>query len=208
MSYLAALKGLINDTVIKVARIDASTHTMQTIDYSHHEIHSGRMFKVDHSDTELAAAGEIGVLFTTHDSTRWGHVFCKVSCATAANFEILEVPTLDTGNYPTTFYTIINRNRNKTATTSLMSSVRAAPVANQASLKLAGNTTPISGDGTVVHSEALGGDKFTSAGVDRDNSEYVLKQNTTYYFRLLGDGSGAGGVASMQVAWYEHIDKD
>jgi len=208
MSYFKTLWAKISDTVVRAARLDASTHVLLRMSHLHHELHAGNAFKIDHSDTGLAAGGEIGILFTTPNTTKWGHVFAQASCGTAANFEILEAPTLDTGNYPTTFRTILNRNRNSN-TESVMVSVRASPVANQASIKLAGDVTPISGDGTAIHSEAFGATKNDPVVAStRDEGEYVFKKNTTYYFRLKGDGTGSGGVASMHVSWYEHVDRD
>ncbi len=40
-------KGMISDNDVRPIRIDRSTHTMQTIEYEHHEIHSGNLFAVE-----------------------------------------------------------------------------------------------------------------------------------------------------------------
>ena len=188
--------------------VDASTNTLQTIAYEHHEIHSGSTFCVHLADNIVAKNTEMGVLFTTPAGTKWLHLVYQVSMADKAIFDILEAPTIDTGNYPTTFYTPINRNRNS-LTESIVSSVRAAPVVNQVSLILDGNTSPISADGTLIHTEIIGGAKNKSATDGHSHAdEYILKANTTYYFRVVGDNTGAGNLQfSMELIWYEHTDK-
>ncbi len=188
--------------------IDASTNSLQTVGYSHHEAHAGNAFAVHLVELDFDKASEIGVLFTTPDTTKWGHCLVMVSCSTKAIFEVLEAPTVDTGNYPTTFAAPINRNRNS-GTASTVSSVKGTPAANEVSLKLKGDTTPITADGLQIHAEGFGAKKGRSGGNGvRDDEEYVLKQNTTYYFRMLGAGTGDDdAMASMEITWYEHTDK-
>ena len=44
---------------------------------------------------------------------------------------------------------------------------------------------------------------------NRDTDEYILKQNTTYYFRLKGTVNGVDNVvASLELSWYEHTNKE
>jgi hypothetical protein len=209
MSYFGLLKALISATDSRDVRADASTHSLQTISYGHHEIHSGSSFSVHLFDLTFAKNGEMGILFTVPNTTKWIHVIPLVEVADKSSFEILEAPTLDVGNYPTTFYEPINRNRNST-NDSVVSSVRAAPVVNQVSLILDGDTTPVSADGTVIHGEVIGGAKNKTAGGGvRDIAEYILDQGVTYYFRVVGDNTGTGALGlSMELSWYEHTDKN
>ena len=210
MSYAQVLRAHHSDADVAEARIDASTHALEIIGYAHHEVHAGSAFAVHQVEVDFDKASEIGVLFTTPNTTKWIHMLALVDCGTAAWFEILEAPTVDTDNYPITFYTPQNRNRNHDGVTaSIVSSVRGTPNADEVSLKLKGDAAPITDDGTVVHTEIIGTGKKGSAVGSRGTSEYVLKQNTTYYFRLKGLGSGADdSVASIELDWYEHTDKD
>jgi hypothetical protein len=157
-------------------RLDASTSTMQGIDYPHHEIHSGSAWAIGVNDADLDTADELTIAFTTPDTTKWLHVV-----AIAANL----VP--------------YNLNRNS-ATTSGILSIKAIPVANQATL-----TPTITNDGTAIWTESLGGNKNqgSSAGA-ATRDERILKQNTTYAFRLTGVADN--GVASIGLHWYEHTD--
>ena len=88
-------------------------------------------------------------------------------------------------------------------------SIRAAPVVNQASLKLPANTAPVTADGTVIHAEMIGGSKQAGGSGGRDSNEYILLRNTNYYFRLSGSAGGAdNAVGSIILNWYEHTDKE
>jgi hypothetical protein len=184
---------------------DGLTTAAKVISYAHHEIHSGSAYCVHVVDLTFAKNGEMGILFTTPDTLKHIHMTPLISVSDKSTFDILEGPTLDVANYPTTFYTPTNRNRNSSKT-SVVSSVRAAPVVNQVSLVLDGDTTPVSADGLNIHTEVIGGAKNKTAGEgSRDVSEYILKQNTTYYFRIVGDNTGSGALGlSMEITWYEH----
>ena len=187
--------------------IDAATDALTSVTYPHHEIHEGSAFAVHHYELDFDKASEIGVLFTTANTTRWVHVVSLVGVGTKALFEILRAPTIDVLNYPVAFYVPRNRNENS-ATTSGVLSVRAAPVVNQVSLKRKADASPITADGFCLHAEAFGAKKGkTMMGGVRDSEEYMLLQNTTYYFRILGNNTGDDDVAaSMEITWYEHTD--
>jgi hypothetical protein len=192
----------------KQAKIDDSTHSLQIVDYAHHEIHSGSTFAIHLADATFAKAGEMGVLFKTPAGTKWFHLVYAIDVATKSIFDILEAPTVDTGNYPTTFYVPRNRNRNSDKISTAIS-VRGTPAANEVGLILDGDTTPISADGLVLHTEVIGGakNKTASSGHSHDD-EYILKADTVYYFRVKGDDTGTADLQlSMELIWYEHTDK-
>ncbi len=192
----------------KQAGIDDSTHSLQIVDYAHHEIHSGSTFAVHLADNTFAKNGEMGVIFKTPAGAKWFHCVYAVDVAAKSYFDILEAPTVDTGNYPTTFYAPRNRNRNSIKESTAIS-VRGVPAANEVGLILDGDTTPISADGLVLHTEIIGGkrNKTASDGHSHDD-EYILKADTVYYFRVVGDNTGDPNLQiSMEIIWYEHTDK-
>jgi hypothetical protein len=209
MSFFGLLKGLISDTESRVARIDPSTGSLQIVEYAHHEIHGGSTYAVHLADATFAKDGEVGVIFTTPAGAKWFHLVYSVEVSDKSIFDILEGPTVDVGNYPTTFYAPRNRNRNS-ANESTALSVRAAPAANEVSLILDGDTTPVSADGLVLHSEVIGGAKNKSGSDGHSHGdEYILKADTTYYFRVVGDNTGSGDLGlSIEIIWYEHTAKD
>ena len=183
--------------------IDAATRALETIDYAHHEIHSGSSFSVHNYDVDFDKSDELNVCFTTPNTTKWCHVVPLVSCTTKAVFELLEGPTISAGSGTTLVPT--NRNFNyQGVKTSAVSNLEGTPAANSVQV----NAT-ISADGTQKHAEAFGAKKgkAQSGGV-RDMDEYILKQNTTYAFRLKGTGTGDdNAMGSMEITWYEHTDK-
>ncbi len=191
-------------------RIDASTNSLQIVDYAHHEIHSGSTFCVHLADTAVGKSTEMGCLFKTPASTKWFHLVYSVDMGAKATFDILEGPTIDVDPDLTNFYTPRNRNRNLAATkVSTALSIRATPVANQVTLILDGDASPISADGSVLHTEVIGGAKKGKTASDghTHDDEYILLADTVYYFRITGDGTGDDNLQmSMELIWYEHTD--
>lgn len=187
-------------------RIDKSSFAMKTVTHAEDETHEGYSFKADVYEADFDKADEIGILFITPNTASRFHCIPLVYASSAAVFHILEAPVIDVGNYPTTFYTPINRERNSSQV-STVRSIRAVPIVNRVSLKLKGDATPITGDGIVLHAEVLGAGKKGGGGGMRDTDEYILKQNTNYYFRLAGTANGAdASVVSLHVNWFEHTD--
>ena len=204
---LAKTKGYTGST-FQFAIIDPTSFAAIGIDYAHYRIHEGNSFSISHYEADFDKAENFGVLLTTPNTLNRIHMFPIVYAGAASLFEICEAPTLNTGNYPTVFATPINRDRNS-STVSTVLSVRAAPVVNRVSLKRPIDATPVTADGTIIHAEMIGSSKQGGGSGGRDNNEYILKQNTTYYFRLSGSAGGAdNSVGSIILSWYEHIAKE
>ena len=118
-------------------------------------------------------------------------MFVTVGCSIAADFTIQEGVNVSGG----VAYIPRNRNRN--------------------SEKVSEVTTPVinctyGGVPTITLEDiALGSNKTGGGSSDggRNNSEWVLKPNTKYLFRLLGANVIDNGVASIVLDWYEHADK-
>ena len=193
-------------STFQLARIDPSTFAPNSIDVAHHEIHVGHGYSVCHYEADFDKAENFGILFKTANTARYIHMFALVYASAAALFEICRAPVIDTGNYPVVFATPINRNENSSIASGILS-VRAVPVVNQASLKRPGDTAPVTGDGTVIHAEMIGGSKQAGGSGGRDANEYILRRNINYYFRLSGSAGGAdNAVGSIILNWYEHTD--
>jgi len=67
---------------IDEARIDAATNTLQTIDYSHHEVHSGSHYFIQGFAT-LASAAVLRVALVTHNSASWVHLLYEIKSSLA-----------------------------------------------------------------------------------------------------------------------------
>ena len=178
-------------------RLDPSTLTMQTIEYEHHEIHGGSAYVVTGTDADLDTDAELTIAFTTPDTTKWIHLLALASCTSAAYWEVLEGPTITNGTGSD--LVIYNKNRNS-ANTSGVLTIESPAEAGKATL-----TPTITNDGTVLQAQYLGSGKEKISGEIRATGEWVLKQNTTYAFRLTGNADN--GKAAIELVWYEHTDK-
>ena len=73
-SYASALVGRWGSGATETddIRIDASTNSLQTIDYAHHEVHAGSHYYIE-GYTTLGVGGTLFVKLTTPDSNEWTH---------------------------------------------------------------------------------------------------------------------------------------
>jgi len=176
-----------NSTIITSPR-DSSTHALETIDYAHHEIHSGSSFVV--TDVQSVSTTTQKWMVTTPNTTKWAHMIFNIECTG----ELLAVVTEGADRTGTTGLTEINRNRN---------SGGAATVAVHRDVS-SGTT-----DGAVtmgsVRSGATGvGSKTISAGGSRGTNEFVLRQNTKYVVSVT---TYAAVFVTLRLDWYEHTNK-
>ena len=167
---------------------DLSTDSLLTIDYPHHEIHSGSSFT--YSDThEIAKNGVIEHLIITPNTTKQAHFTISIgSTGGKVKFEVFEdTITSNDGDIEPLF----NRNRNsvKSPTTILYEN----PV--------------LVNDGTRIIQQTFGiKDKKSSGGGGRGTNEWILKQNTKYLFRV-EELNVAATAINLQFDWYEHTSK-
>lgn len=66
-----------SESVIRPVRMDLVTHVLPTLDYAHHEIHSGSHFYLEGYAT-LGVAGTLYVKLVTPDLGRWGHFVWRI----------------------------------------------------------------------------------------------------------------------------------
>lgn len=168
--------------------LDSATNAVNTVDYAHHEIHSGSHYKAGRQDTTLATSDTIELLFTTSDTTKWAHWVLTSQSTGECVVELYEDTVTSADG---TAITPTNRNRNS---------------ANTATVVVT-HTPTITSDGTKLVEKWLGstGFKEDTGGETRGNSELVLKQNTKYLLRLTAVGDGIKGAVGGD--WYEHTNK-
>jgi len=184
------LKGRLNDNPDYAdLRVDPSTHTLQTIEYSHHELHNGRFYRAGMNFT--CANGDVCIFcLTTPDTTRWCHIEWVLTASADGTFAVLEDVTSYTGGVA---MTPINHNRNSTNTSG---TVCKKGKTNSNAITLTGGTTIMS----ATLSTGKGSTVSRAAG-----NEFILKQNSTYAFRYT-NGTSAN-VIQLILEWYEHTDK-
>ena len=196
------------DTIHEILA-DASTHSLQVIEYEHHEIHSGSSFHVGYSVITANSDDDVtAILFKTPNTTKWLHMVATFNAGAAAEAIILEAPTLaDAGDGSDKV--ALNRNRNSTKTSTIQSledtpTVGSVTTATEAEWTAIG----VSGGTELEHEYLVGGTGPKAlGGVARGTQEWVLKQNTIYAFYLQNTGVNAN-AHSISLDWYEHTDKN
>lgn len=186
----AVLNGRISNTAIRPLRIDSSTHSIQTIEYEHHEVHSGSNFKT--CDVQSVDTTTMKWQITTPAGTKYSHVVFDIE----GTGEISILITEGSDRIDGTALTEINRNRVGTPTVA-GTIVTRTPTG--------GNT-----DGATAillrRTGATGvGGKTLTGGGSRGMNEFVLKPGTKY---VVAVETFAAIYVSFLVDFYEHTDKN
>ena len=176
-----------NGSTWEKTRMDSTTHTLQIIDYAHHEIHAGSHFLYTDA-VPLNSGATQDYLITVPDTTRWPHMLFVLDGSAVTQFELYE----GADRNGSVAQTVGNSNRNSltTATTTVHKGT-------------AGGTT----DGTLIHiykgGSTTGGSR--SAAGTRNDEEIILKQNTKYILRVTSGTNG--NLTNVRLSWYEQVDK-
>ena len=189
MSYFGLLKGKISDTEVRDCRVDKSTGTLQVINYEHHEIHSGSHYEV-RINKDMPNGGTYNIAFTTPDTAKWVHIIFGISVELQADIILYEGITSFTGG---TAVTPMNNNRNSVNTSGVTD--------------MEFDTTPTLGTPLTLAHMVLGSGRAVG-GEARSQSEFVLKQNTTYLVAIVNQSGSAANETNIFLNWYEHEDKD
>jgi hypothetical protein len=203
--------GKISDTVFRHLRVDSSTHSLQTIDYPHHEIHGGSAFTVHIQNTTANTDGHRTLLgFETPAGTTNGHLIVEVSASAAASALLYEGITID--DDAGTEIVIEDRNR-VTDNTSIMQSFTNPVVVGSATWMLEAEiaAASFSSGTTLEHFILVAGSAPRALGGDsRGTQEWVLAPSTKYAVVIVNEGApGAGGNSHrIHLDWYEHQVKD
>ena len=169
--------------------VDASTNSLQTISYAHHEVHSGSSFVC--TDVQNLEEATVQWMITTTDTTKWAHIVFDIDCTG----EFLVTITEGADRTGTNLLTCVNRNRN--------SSTMPTMVMHRA---VSGGTT----DGaTTMWTHRAGatnsGGQSGSPGGSRGIEEFILKQNTKYIITI---ETFADVYVTFDVDFYEHTSKN
>lgn len=165
--------------------IDSATESLQIVDYEHHEIHSGSHYFI--AGSQAFSNGQV-VDFTviTPNTTKWLHMTFNIEGTSGVSIEVKEAATVNVAGTPVT---VINNDRNSTNTTG--ATIRT------------GDT--FTSEGTSLFKQQTGANQ--KAGSLERNREIILKQNTTYIFRLKNETAVANQI-TYAANWYEHTNKN
>ena len=180
-------------------RIDKATHTLQTIDYAHHEIHDGSNFYVMYSVASLGAMETpddmITIDFTTGVIPPLPHFTFNCNGSAGWRLRLIEAGTGGMAS-PTGQLTVLSHRRDSSKTSSVVGSV-AGNVNYDSTLATGGVTL------WDQYLEGSGGPKAGGTTVSARN-ELILKRDTRYQISLYGTDASP---ATLSLDWYEHTDK-
>jgi len=169
---------------------DGGTNALLTIDYAHHERHSGRNYeacKIKATDTSLILAFKVG------DQTREAHLTLRWRTEETASLIVYEGRTWTGGTGSAVVP--INSNRNSANESILEGDSTGAFVANRLVLDPTGQ-----GAGTSIHEDAVWGTNQAPAGSSEKRNEIILKPDTQYSVEI----TAANGGIYLCLDWYEH----
>ena len=169
---------------------DASTETLITTSYAHHELHSGSSFVC--TDLRNVSTTTFKWQVTTPAGTKYAHMIFDINCTG----EMTTLITEGSDRVDGTALVELNRRRVGTPTVATVIVTH----------------TPTGGatDGTVVlltsrSGATAAGARTVSGGSARGNNEFILKPATKYVISVT---TYADVWVSLDLDWYEHTDKN
>jgi len=188
--------GAASDSANRLIRVDMTTHTLQTIDYVHHEIHNYSHFFIDVCDV-LSINNAVDVVMRTPTSgVLMIHLAYELSCDANKAYWLYEnCTTLTAGT------ALARRNSKRNASIANTSGTLVQIITNT-SEAIANTYTSTSGATKLIGNFYFGSGR--SGGSHERNNEIICNTNSTYLLRVVGIVAGFVGIS---LHWYEHIDK-
>lgn len=173
--------------------IDDSTGSIQTIEYEHHEIHSGSHYFVA-GYQDLANGNVLQFTWQMPDTTKWIHWSWNISTESETLWQVYQGATIN--NALANAITPLNSNRNSvnTSGTVMLYELHANLAAADTDVTISANN--------LIESGISGAGK--DAGEADRNHELVLLQDGLYVLRATAN---AAGFVNFNMQWYEHTDK-
>lgn len=188
-NQITKIKGATGDTTFQVPRLDVATHTLQTIEYEHHEIHAGSHFIYYDYDGDVDTAAPKYYRLTTPNTTKWVHIQLILFSEGSGTWQLFENPTI---NAVGTTATVFNNDRNSLTAATMV--IAYDP------------TTTNDGTQIKIWRTGSGTNAPMRAGSEsRSSVELILKQNEDYVLKFVPDADNA--KTKVEILWYEHINK-
>lgn len=188
-TQIAQIYGKTSDTTFQVPRVDAYTHTLQVIDYEHHEIHAGSHFFYYDYDGDVDTTAPKYYRLTTANTTKWIHIQFGLQSEGSGTWQLFENPTINAAG---TTATVFNNDRNSLTASTLTVAYDATTTNDGTQIKVWRT-----GSGTNAPSRA--------GSESRSSVEIILKQNEDYVLKFTPDADKA--KTKVEFLFYEHINK-
>ena len=186
-------------------RMDASTNSLQTLSYEHHEIHSGSHWAVSIQDDSVASGAGLSFAFKTPASAVLSHMIVEATSSGESVTVLLETASSTANGDGEAAVSAINRQRDSGGASTLLEDTTTGTF-NTVGLNSYPEAVPI-GDhptGTTIDT-LLTGSGGKSGGTSRGEEEFVLKRETVYGVKMIS--KAAGNNMLLKLDWYEHTDK-
>lgn len=183
-------------------RIDAVTNSLNTIDYAHHEIHSGTHFTAFLQDDSVASGAKLSFEFKTPNTAKLTHFTVETTSSGQATTILLENASSLADGDGEAAVTAINRERDSGGASGLLEDTTTGSfntVGLNAYVEAVGAADHPTG--TTIDCYATGsGNK--SGGISRSVEEFLLKRDTVY--GVVMESKAAGNSMIVKIDWYEH----
>lgn len=188
-TQVAKVKMATGDSTFQYPRVDAATHTLQIIEYEHHEIHSGSHFFYYDYDNDVDTAAPKYYRITTPNTTKWAHMQFILSSEGSGTWQLFENPTINAAG---TTATVFNNDRNSLTAATLVVAFDATTTSDGTQIKVWRT-----GSGTTAPSRV--------GTESRSSVEVILKQSEDYVLKFTPDADNC--KTKVEMLWYEHTNK-
>ena len=186
MSLWKALSAVYTGTsTTDLVRMDASTNSLQILDYEHHEIHSGSHFFI--AGYQVFGNNETVNFTVVTPAVAEMHMTFNIVGTGATAIEIYEGATVDAAGTAVVSY--CNNRVLKTAT--------------GATIRVGDTFDPLLSTLTPIF-RSYGGTNKAEGIIERGN-EIILDNSETYVFSI--NSPGVSNTVSYAAEWYEHTPK-
>ncbi len=189
-------------------RMDASTHSLQTIDYAHHQIHNGSSFTCHYTQDVTDTNDRSIIAFKTPNTNKYLHITASASATAVSRASVIEAPTI-TDNQGTTL-AIYNRRRVGNPATSIVIDTSQTPDTTGSAMYFSiVDMAQVTG-GTVLATIPLGATTSpvkSIGGLARSQQEWILKPNTLYAFQV-ESLDASDNTHWIELDWYEQTDRN
>lgn len=177
---------IVDRTSQQSAIVDTVSSSLIGIDTAHSEIHAGDHFYINGFQDVSGLSTTVGFAFNVPDTTKRPHALWTLEAEDEFSFYMYEDAIFATNG---TAVPAHNNNRNS---------------ANSSTVQGFANPT-VATLGSLVWSGKVGS-VHKLGGAVRSDSEFIGKQNSKYYFKIVHEANTTAWVA-FNFFWYEHTDE-